>query len=223
MGTAIFDRFSAVLLDVDGTLVDSNDAHAHAWIRAFREHGVDVDPAEVRTCIGMGADKLMPRAADVYADTPDGERISRRRKEIFLTECLPVVKPFPGARELVVWFKANSLTVVVASSATEDELKPLLELAGVHDLIDGRTSSDDARESKPDPDILCAALRKAGAEAGDAVMIGDTPYDIGAAAAAGVAAIAFRTGGWPDAMLADTLAIYDGPWQLLAALRKRAA
>lgn len=223
MATSDCRGLSAVLLDVDGTLVDSNDAHAHAWVRAFRENGVEVDPAEVRSCIGMGGDKLMPRVAGVYADSPPGERISERRQEIFLTECLPILKPFPGVRELVTELKACGLAVVVASSARRDELRPLLDVAGVSDLIDASTSGDDAEESKPDPDILCAALRRAGARPRQAVMIGDTPYDVAAATAAGVTPIALRTGGWPDADLAGAFAIYDGPWDVLAFFRASSA
>ena len=110
------------------------------------------------------------------------------------------------------------MTVVAASSAKQDELEPLLEIAGAKDVMDGWTSSDDAEESKPEPDIVHAALRKAGATPRQAVMIGDTPYDVAAAQRAGVRAIAFRSGGWPDADLAGAAEIYDGPADLLARL-----
>ena len=112
---------------------------------------------------------------------------------------------------------------MAASSASRDELKPLLEVAGVARLLDASTSSDDAEESKPDPDIIQAALAKAGAGAGQSVMIGDTPYDIEAAAAAGVKSIAFRTGGWSDVHLGGAMAIYDGPRDLLNRLTAAAA
>jgi HAD superfamily hydrolase (TIGR01509 family) len=214
---------SAVLFDVDGTLIDSNDAHAEAWTRAFGEAGVVVDPAEVRWSIGMGGDKLMPRVSGLDIDSPEGRPIAERAAEVFRTEFLPRLRPFPGAHDLVAWLKQRGCVVVAASSARRDALGPLLDVARVRSLFDGATSSDDAEESKPDPDIVRAALSKAGAAAGDAVMIGDTPYDIEAAAAAGVKSIAFRTGGWPDADLDGALTIYDGPWDLLRALTAAAA
>ena len=108
--------------------------------------------------------------------------------------------------------------MVAASSAQEDELHALLEIAGARDLMDSATSSDDAEESKPEPDILHAALERAKTPAAEVIMIGDTPYDLEAAARAGVRAIAFRCGGWNDASLPGAVAIYDGPWDLLARL-----
>jgi len=223
MPGTILDAFSAVLLDVDGTLVDSNDRHADAWTRAFHEAGYQVDPAEVRTAIGMGGDNLMPRVSRLQADSPEGRRISERRGQIFRADYLPQLHPFPGARDLVLWLKQQGFVVVAASSAGRDELEPLLEVAGVAGLLSASTSSDDAEESKPDPDIIHAALAKAGIDASAAVMIGDTPYDVEAASAAGVASIAFRTGGWPDVQLCGALAIYDGPWDLLSRLTAAAA
>jgi HAD superfamily hydrolase (TIGR01509 family) len=223
MPGTILDGFSAVLLDVDGTLVDSNDRHADAWTRAFHEAGYHVDPAEVRTAIGMGGDNLMPRVSRLQADSPEGRRISERRGEIFRAEYLPQLRPFPGSADLVTWLKQQGFVVVAASSATRAELTRLLEVAGVAGLLDAFTSSDDAEESKPEPDIIQAALAKAGVAAGAAVMIGDTPYDIEAASAAGVASIAFRTGGWPDVQLHGAMAIYDGPGDLLSKLTAAAA
>ena len=105
MSRTILDGFSAVLLDVDGTLVDSNDRHADAWTRAFHEAGYQVDPAEVRTAIGMGGDNLVPRVSRLQADSPEGRRIAARRGQIFRGEYLPDLRPFPGARDLVVWLK----------------------------------------------------------------------------------------------------------------------
>ena len=210
--------YKAVLFDVDGTLVDSNDAHAHAWVEAFAAFGVTVDFTHVRRSIGMGGDKLMPRVAGITEDEPLGKRISERRGEIFKSNYLPHLRPFPGARELVAAIKARGLIGVAASSAKADELGALLAIAGAESLLDDATSSDDAEESKPDPDIIHAALRKAHAEATNAVLIGDTPYDVEAAGRAGVECIALRCGGWPDADLRGAIAVYDGPWQLLERL-----
>jgi HAD superfamily hydrolase (TIGR01509 family) len=209
---------SAVLLDVDGTLVDSNDAHAHAWVAAFEEANVRVEFARVRRCIGMGSDKLMPLTCGISEDTREGKRISQRRGDIFKAQWLPGLKPFADAERLVKELKARGLTIVAASSAKEDELRPLLEIAGAAWILDDATSSDDADGSKPDPDIIVAALRRARVAAEDAVMIGDTPYDVEAARRAGVRTIAFRCGGWSDEQLQGAIAVYDGPWDLVAHL-----
>ena len=209
---------SAILLDVDGTLVDSNDAHAAAWVEAFAEVGITVPFSDVRRCIGMGGDKLMPAVSGLTEDSPQGERISKRRGEIFTGLHLPRLQPFPGAGELVAELKARGLTTVAASSAQKDELRKLLRIANALSLLDGYTSSDDVEESKPDPDIVQAALKQAGAKPSQAFMVGDTPYDVEAARRAGVAAVAFRCGGWSDADLSGAARIYDGPWDLLARL-----
>ena len=208
--------YKAVLFDIDGTLVDSNDAHAHAWVEAFAESGVQVDFDKVRRSIGMGGDKLMPAVSGISEESSTGGKISKRRGEIFKTKYLPQLQPFRGARDLVAEVKARGLTAVAASSAKRDELKSLLRIAGASDLLDEATSSDDAEESKPDPDIVQAALKKAKARPADALLIGDTPYDVEAATRAGVVVIAVRCGGWGDRDLRGAIAIYDGPWDLLA-------
>ena len=208
----------AVLFDVDGTLVDSNDAHADAWVRAFAEHGVTVDRDHVRRCIGMGGDKLMPEVSGIREDSRQGRAIASRRGQLFAGEFLPLVQPFRDAGRLVAALEERPLRLVAASSAKATELTPLLAIAGAEHLMDATTSSDDADASKPDPDIVEAALRKAGAAPAEAIMIGDTPYDIEAASRSGVAIIAFRCGGWLDPDLRGAIAIYDGPWDLLAHL-----
>jgi HAD superfamily hydrolase (TIGR01509 family) len=208
----------AVLLDVDGTLVDSNDAHAQAWVEAFAERGIAVDYAKVRRSIGMGGDKLMPAVSHLTEDSPEGQCVSTRRRELFKQRFLPELRALRGSRELVAALRERGYTTVAASSAKEDELGPLLAVAGAESLLDGATSSDDADESKPDPDIVHAALRRAKARPEEAVMIGDTPYDIESASRAGVRAIALRTGGWSDAELAGAAAVYDDPADLLANL-----
>src|SRR5436305_3865330 len=147
-----------VILDVDGTLVDSNDAHAKAWVEAFAEHGVRVPFDQVRRLIGMGGDKLMPKVSGIQADSPQGQQISKRRGEIFLSQYLPHLRPCPGARELLHHMRDEGLKLVVASSAKKGELKPLLKICGADEVIEDKTSSDDADRSKPDPDIVHAAL-----------------------------------------------------------------
>ena len=212
----------AVLFDVDGTLIDSNDAHADAWVRAFADHDVTVDRDHVRRCIGMGGDKLMPDVSGIREASTQGRAIAARRGEVFTSTFLPALQPFRDAARLVAAIKAQGVRVVAASSAKADELTPLLAIAGVDSLMDAATSSDDAEASKPDPDIVEAALRRAGADASQAIMIGDTPYDIEAAQRSGVAVIAFRCGGWADPDLRGAIAIYDGPWDLLARLHESA-
>ena len=204
------------ILDVDGTLVDSNDAHARAWVDAFRELGFDVPYEKVRPLIGMGGDNLLPVAVGIEEDDPRGERLSKRRGEIFKEKYLRALKPFPGTRDLLKRMRDEGLELAVASSASKEDLKPLLEIAQAADLIDSKTSSDDAENSKPDPDIIQAALKRLKMPPGDALMLGDTPYDIEAAAKAGVKTVAFRCGGWKDDGLKGAIAIYDGPADLLA-------
>jgi HAD superfamily hydrolase (TIGR01509 family) len=207
---------TAALFDVDGTLVDSNDAHAAAWVKAFAEHQVAVDAIEVRRSIGMGGDKLMPRVSGIEEDSPLGTTIATRRGEIFKKEFLPGLSAFRDADALVAHIAALGITAVAASSAQRDELTALLKIAGATSLMDASTSSDDADRSKPAPDIIHAALQRAKVAPAEAVMIGDTPYDVAAARQAGVRVIAFRSGGWLDPDLAGAIEIYDGPWDLLA-------
>ncbi len=210
--------YEVVIFDIDGTLVDSNDAHAHAWVDAFGEHGVQVPFARVRRLIGKGSDKLLPEVSGISAEDPNGKQVSARRAEIFRNKYLPGVRPFPGVRALMEALVARGLRVVVATSAKEEEVDPLLELAGVADLIERKTSSDDAERSKPDPDIVAAAVKRARIAPNRAVMIGDTPYDVEAARRAGVDCIALRCGGWGDQELKDAIAVYDGAAELLAGL-----
>ncbi len=205
-----------VLLDMDGTLVDSNDAHAHAWVEALAEHGFDVPFGRVRHLIGMGSDMLLPEVADLSKDTPLGGQLSDRWGAIFRERYLPDLRPFPGARELVVRMKAGGLRVVVASSGERELLDALLALVGIGDLIDGATSVADAARSKPAPDLVAAALERAALPPAAALMVGDTPYDIAAADKAGVRTLALRCGGFADAELAGALALYDDPADLLA-------
>jgi HAD superfamily hydrolase (TIGR01509 family) len=207
--------FAAILVDVDGTLIDSNAAHADAWARALQEHGISCDVATVRPLIGMGSDKFLPRAAGVSHDSPTGRSIAERKKALFDTQ-LPQLRPTRGARALLASLESAGKELVVATSADDREMDALLRQAGVADLIPRRTSKDDAGSSKPDPDIVQAALQRARCGAREAVMVGDTPYDIEAARRAGVSVIALRCGGyWSDRDLAEADLILDDPAALL--------
>jgi HAD superfamily hydrolase (TIGR01509 family) len=215
--------YDTILFDVDGTLIDSNGAHADAWLRALRAHGVSVDLDGVRRLIGMGSDKLLPAVAGVDHESPTGKVILREKKALF-DRHLPRLRPTPGARALVEYLKGEGCTLVIATSADEDELEQLLTQAGLNDLFPKRTSSDDAEASKPDPDIVEAALRRASASVDHAIMVGDTPYDIEAAAKARLRCIALRCGGyWTDDQLRGAREIFDAPHDLLAAWRRRVA
>jgi HAD superfamily hydrolase (TIGR01509 family) len=210
------ERPTGVLLDVDGTLVDSNDAHAHAWVKALAEAGVRTEFAAVRRLIGKGGDKLLPEVSGIDAESPKGKSISDRRGEIFRTEYLPNLKPLPGARELLARMKKAGLELAVASSSKKDELNGLLKVCGADEFIKASTSSDDAENSKPDPDIVHAALDRLGHPPGRVILLGDTPYDVEASRKAGVRMIALRCGGWGDADLGGAVSVYDDPADLLA-------
>lgn len=202
-----------VLLDIDGTLVDSNDAHAHAWVTAFAEHGYDVPFEQVRRLIGMGGDKLVPEVCGLSDESKEGKAISKRRGEVFTKEFLPTLKPTPGAERLLKLLSGMGLKLAVASSAKEDELKELLGVCGADKYIEAATSSDDAENSKPDPDIVHAALAELRLPAADVILLGDTPYDVQAARKAGVGVVGVRCGGWSDKDLqAD--AVYADPGDL---------
>ncbi len=208
----------ALLLDVDGTLVDSNDAHARAWVDALGEAGHDVSFGRVRSLIGMGGDKLLPAVAAIDDESSEGRAISDRRAAIFQERYLPGVQAFPGVRELLLAVRDRGWRLVVATSAKEDEVGALLEKADVKDLVEAITSSDDAEESKPDGDIVRAALARAGCEPEAAVMLGDTPYDVEAARRAGVRTIALRSGGWDEGALRGAVALYADAAALLEQL-----
>ena len=206
---------SAVIFDVDGTLIDSNAAHAETWARALSEHGFASTPARIRPLVGMGSDKLLPMVGLEEASA-QARAVAHRKKELF-AERLPRLQPTPGARALVAYFRDQQKEIVIATSAGDDEMDALLQQAGVSDLIPKRTSSDDADRSKPDPDIVVAALHRTGASRDHTVMIGDTPYDVEAARRAGIWAVALRCGGhWSNTDLKGAIAIFDDPAGLLA-------
>jgi HAD superfamily hydrolase (TIGR01549 family) len=207
--------WKSVLLDIDGTLLDSNAAQAHAWEEAFAERGYNIPFESIYPLVGMGGDKVLERLAPGLSDKDGvGKELTKRRKEIFHQQYLPTVKPTPGARELVERIKESGMKPVVATSAENDELQALLKAAGVDDLMDEQADSSDAKGSKPEPDIVQAALNKSGSAPQEAIMIGDTPFDVESAERAKVAAIALRTGGH-DADLDGALAVYDSPADLL--------
>jgi HAD superfamily hydrolase (TIGR01509 family) len=205
----------AVLFDIDGTLIDSNDAHTQAWMQTLERHGHVDSYEQIRSLIGKGSDKVFAELLDIDSESALAKQITKDRTDLLLSSFMANLSPTPGARLLVQHMRSEGLRLVIASSSGE-ELPALLEQAGLQDLLDTSVSSDEIKESKPDGDIIEVALRKAGVQPTEAVMIGDTPYDIAAAKAAGVKCIALRCGGyWDDAALSEAVAIFDDPATLL--------
>jgi HAD superfamily hydrolase (TIGR01549 family) len=167
----------------------------------------------VRPLIGMGSDKLLPALIGRY-----DEELAERKKALFKEHYLPGLRPFPGVRELLGALREMTLRLVVASSAGQDELDALLRVAGAQEYLEAQTDADDAEGSKPDPDIVQAAVRKLGLPPGRCVMVGDTPYDAQAAARARVAFIGLLCGGWAARDLQPALAVRRDPAELLATL-----
>jgi len=208
---------SAILFDIDGTLVDSNDAHVAAWDQAFRQHSYDFDCATIHDQIGKGGDNFVP---SLIPDAPDEvqEAIEHLHGEIYKRDFLDHVRPFAGARDLLIKTKEAGKKVLLASSASRDEVDHYVGLLDAKGVIDGATSKDDVEHSKPCPDIFMAAVEQAGVAPGEALVIGDTPYDIIAARRSGVETVALRSGRFPERELEQQkpLAIYDDVSSLLA-------
>lgn len=206
-----------VILDVDGTLVLSNDAHAQAWVEAFADYGYEIEFDAVRPLIGMGGDQVVPRLVPgLPGDEGKGKQIADRRKELIIEKFGATLQGAPGSRQLIERMRQDGLQLIIASSATSEELEVLLKAAQVEDLLHAATTSSDAAMSKPAPDIVEAALKKIQLKPDQVLMMGDTPYDIESAKAAGVGVIAVRCGGFPDEQLQGAIAIYDNPADLLA-------
>jgi HAD superfamily hydrolase (TIGR01549 family) len=209
---------NAVIFDVDGTLVDSVDLHAQAWKEAFQHFGYDFDLDEIRHQIGKGSDKLIPHFLPPKEVDHIGKELDEFRGKLWKSKYLSKVKPFPKVRELFQRILHDGKRIVLASSAKGDELNTYKKIANVDDLVERETSSDDVENSKPDPDIIHAAMQKLGdVDPQDVIMVGDTPYDVEAAKKAGVASIAVLCGGFPEVELsgAGAAAIYRDPAYLL--------
>ncbi len=198
----------AAILDVDGTLVDSNYHHALAWYRAFREHGIVLPVWRLHRHVGMGGDKYVAAVAGEEADERLGDALRERWEELF-DELIAEVEPLAGARDLLADLKERGQTVVLASSAIEKHVDAFLDKLDARELADAWTTKDDVEASKPDPDLVRAALEKAGS--GDAVMLGDTPWDVEAARRAGIETVAVVTGGYSEEELRDAgaVAVFD--------------
>ena len=183
------------ILDLDGTLVDTNYQHALAWYRAFRDHGLVQPVWRVHRHIGMGGDQLVGALAGERVEEQRGEAIRQAEKQHYM-QMIGEVEAMAGARELVAELRRSGRTVVLASSAKQDEVDHYLDLLEVRELADAWTTAADVQATKPAPDLVHAALARAGAEAREATMVGDTPWDAKAARAAGVRTVTVMTGGF---------------------------
>jgi HAD superfamily hydrolase (TIGR01549 family) len=207
----------AAILDIDGTLVDTNYQHAIAWYRAFRQHGIVLPVWKIHTHIGMGGDQLVASLTSDEVDETIGDEIRSAEKALYMA-LIGEVEAVSEAREFIADLKQRGHTVVLASSAKEDEVEHYLDLLDARGLADAWTTSADVESTKPQPDLVRAAMDKASAD--DAVMVGDTPWDVKAAEAAGVPTVAVITGGFSRAELeeAGAAAVFESVAELRSGL-----
>lgn len=211
-------RIKAVLFDIDGTLVDSNDLHVAAWLEAFAQHGDSFDAQTVHDQIGKGADNLVPALIPGISET-EQKKLDEAHGKSFKGKFLAQVKAFPKARELLRHVSAAGQKIVFASSASQEELEHYLGMLEAKDIVSATTSADDVERTKPAPDIFATALKKvAPLTPAEVMVVGDTPYDVRAAAKCGIAAIGMRSGKFADEALraAGAVALYDDVAALLA-------
>jgi HAD superfamily hydrolase (TIGR01549 family) len=208
---------AAAILDIDGTLVDTNYQHAIAWYRAFLQSNVVLPIWRVHRHIGMGGDQLVAALAGEEFDREHGDDVRTAEKVLYMA-LIEEVRPFADARALLEHLKAQGHTVVLASSAKPDEVEHYLDLLDARDLADGWTHSGDVARTKPQPDLVGAAVEKAGG--GQAVMVGDSTWDCEAAKRAGVPTVAVLTGGFSEGELRDAgaAAVFPSLSELLAHL-----
>lgn len=212
------DRVKAVFFDIDGTLIDSNDFHVLAWEQAFSSIGITVNRQAIHDQIGKGADNLVPALMPGASET-EQEKLGDAHGQIFKGKYLRQVKPFPSARDLLLLTHQLGRRIVLASSASKEELNHYLDLLNIRGIVTETTTADDVEKTKPAPDIFATALRKVQPlSAGEVIVVGDTPYDVQAAAKCGIGAVALRSGHFPDEALreAGAAAIYDDVAALLA-------
>ncbi|TMK67068.1 MAG: HAD family phosphatase [Actinobacteria bacterium] len=207
---------ATAILDIDGTLVDTNYQHAIAWYRAFRQNDIVLPVWRIHRHIGMGGDQLVAALTDDATEDEKGDEIRAAEKALYMA-MIEEVEPMDGARDLIDRLKEGGRAVVLASSAKDTEVDHYLDLLDARDIVDDWTSSADVEETKPAPDLVRAALDKVGAEPGDAVMLGDTPWDCHAAERAGVATVTLMTGGFSEQELtgAGAVAVFESIPELL--------
>lgn len=202
-------RLQAILLDIDGTLVDSNDKHARCWVEAFAHFGRKVPWEVVRQQIGKGGDLLVPDTLNAREMREFGEPLQKFRGELWKEKYMRTVEPFPGIRDSIRDLHARGIRLAFASSSNPDEVEYYVELLGVGDLLEGTTSKEDAQMSKPSPEIFQAALEQVKSDPALTLAVGDTPYDVLAAHRIPVAVVALRCGGFADELLAKAEFVFD--------------
>lgn len=210
--------FSAVIFDVDGTLVDSVDIHARAWQEAFDHFGKHVAFDAIRAQIGKGGDQIIPHFLSSREVSAIGDKLEKFRGEIFKRNYLPQVRPFPHVRELFQRLTDDGVKLAVASSAKAGALKHYLEIAKISDLVDAQTAAGDVENTKPDPEVMRVALERLGKPLPEKVrMVGDSPWDIEASHAAGIACVAVLSGGFPEVDLkrAGADGIFQSPSDII--------
>ncbi len=210
---------SAVLFDVDGTLVDTNYLHAVTWWEALRQYGHHVPMVRIHHAIGMGSDKLLDHLLPDDRDRTLDDELQSAHKALS-APYWPRLRAFDGAADLLRACAGRGQQVVLASSASEREMQALRAALNADDVITAATSADDVKQSKPAPDIVQTALQRADVAADDAVFVGDTVWDVQACNKTGLACVAFLTGGISSQELRDAGAaeIYDGPAELVHCL-----
>ena len=206
---------AVAILDIDGTLVDTNYHHTVAWFRAFRQHGIVLPMWRIHRHIGMGGDQLVGALTSDRFEQESGDDVRAAEKTLYM-ELIGEVEPMEGSRELIEEVKRRGHLVVLASSAKQDEVDHYLNLLDARGLADDWTTSADVESTKPAPDLVQAALKRAQTDAGDAVMIGDTPWDIEAARKVDVPTICLVTGGFSAQELRDAgaAAVYESVEEL---------
>lgn len=203
----------AAILDVDGTLVDTNYQHVIAWYRAFKRHDILLPLWRIHRHIGLGGDQVVGALAGEEVERERGDDIRAAEGKVY-SELIDEVEPFEGARDLIETLKGRGHAVVLASSAKAEEIDHYLDLLDARELADGWTTSADVEATKPHPDLVVAAVEKAGG--GDAVMVGDTPWDCESARGAGVPTVCVLTGGFSEHELrnAGAVAVFESIAQL---------
>ena len=202
-------HLKAILFDIDGTLVDSNDKHTRCWIEAFAHFGKNVEWDVIRSQIGKGGDLLVPDTMNAREMREFGKQLQEYRGELWKREYMKSVQPFPGAVDALRAVHERGIKVALASSSNPNEVEYYVELLGVADLLEGTTSKEDAEFSKPSPEIFQAALERVKGEPATALVVGDTPYDILAAHRIAVPIAAVLCGGFPRESLAKAEFLFD--------------
>jgi HAD superfamily hydrolase (TIGR01509 family) len=213
-------HLQALLFDIDGTLVDTNDLHARCWIEAFQHFGKHFEYDVVRHQIGKGGDLLVPDLLNAKEMRTFGEKLKNYRTDLYKKSYMENAKPFDGAKQTLEALHARGIRIALASSSNEDEVEYYTQLLGVENLIAGSTSKKDAEHSKPSPEIFRAALERTGADEARTFAVGDTPYDILAAHRIPLPIVAVLSGGFERELLAKSEFLFDDITRIVDELKR---